>query len=295
MPKDLYLPVTVGGIEFKNPFIVASGPTTKSVKQMVAIEKAGWAAASIKLNLAPYPYLSRRSRFGVFEDRNALAFTVEKRLTFEQGLKLMEDSKKVTSELILLANMTYSGDEGVPGWVQMAKDYENAGADAIELNMCCPNMSFNLQLTAGNTGTSKQQTGASMGQNANVVADVVKAIKAAVKIPVFVKLTPEGGKIADVSKACYEAGADACGGTANQDVLDPMLIEGRDQSNQVVGWPVRRCHRRPLPPRRAWRQPRPAIPVPPLWSRCGAHPRGRSRRHRSAGARLAAHLPTPRQ
>ena len=35
MRKDLYLPVEVGGITFKNPFYVASGPTTKSVKQLL--------------------------------------------------------------------------------------------------------------------------------------------------------------------------------------------------------------------------------------------------------------------
>jgi NADPH-dependent glutamate synthase beta subunit-like oxidoreductase len=230
MSKDLYLPVSVGGIAFKNPFIVASGPTTKSVKQMIAIEKAGWAAASIKLNLAPYPYLSRRSRFGIFEDRNALAFTVEKRLTFEQGLRLMEESKKATTELILFANMTYSGDEGIPGWVQMARDYEAAGADAIELNMCCPNMSFNLQLTAGTAAGSTQQTGASMGQKADIVGDVVRAIKAAVKIPVIVKLTPEGGQIAQVAKACFEAGADGAGGTANRMAIPMFDIDAPAQS-----------------------------------------------------------------
>ena len=47
--KDINIPVTIGGVTFKNPFFVASGPTTKNVKQLIRIEETGWAAASIKL------------------------------------------------------------------------------------------------------------------------------------------------------------------------------------------------------------------------------------------------------
>ena len=49
MGKDILLPVDIAGIHFKNPFFVASGPTTKSVAQLRRIEEAGWAAASIKM------------------------------------------------------------------------------------------------------------------------------------------------------------------------------------------------------------------------------------------------------
>ena len=73
--QDIRIPVTVGGVTFKNPFYVASGPTTKSVRQLVEIERTGWAAASIKLSIDPAPYINRKPRYGVFEDRQALAFT----------------------------------------------------------------------------------------------------------------------------------------------------------------------------------------------------------------------------
>ena len=133
--KDIQIPVTVGGVTFKNPFYVASGPTTKTVKQLKRIEETGWAAASIKLSIDPAPYINRKPRYGIFEDRNALAFTTEKRLTFAQGLKLIEDAKKVLTDLKLMANITYAGDNGVAGWVNMAKKFEEVGADIIELNM----------------------------------------------------------------------------------------------------------------------------------------------------------------
>ncbi len=223
--KDIRIPVTIGGVTFKNPFYVASGPTTKTVKQLKRIEETGWAAASIKLSIDPAPYINRKPRYGIFEDRNALAFTTEKRLTFAEGLKLIEDAKKVLTDLKLMANITYAGDEGPAGWVNMARKFEEVGADIIELNMCCPNMSYNLELTSGGAQTASKQTGASMGQNANVAAEIVKAVKEAISIPLFVKLTPEGGKIAQVAKSLYEAGADAVGGTGNRMGLPPINLD----------------------------------------------------------------------
>ncbi len=230
IPKDIQIPVTIGGVTFKNPFFVASGPTTKSVKQLKRIEETGWAAASIKLSIDPAPYINRKPRYGIFKDRKALAFTTEKRLTFAEGLKLVEDAKKVLTDLKLFANITYAGDDGVAGWVNMAKKFEEVGADVIELNMCCPNMSYNLELTSGGTQTGKKQTGASMGQNANVAAEIVKAVKEAISIPLFVKLTPEGGKIAQVAKSLYEAGADAVGGTGNRMGIPPIDLDNPEKA-----------------------------------------------------------------
>ncbi len=230
IPKDIQIPVTIGGVTFKNPFYVASGPTTKSVQQLKRIEETGWAAASIKLSIDPAPYINRKPRYGIFKDRDALAFTTEKRLTFKEGLKLVEDAKKVLTNLKLMANITYAGDDGVAGWVNMAKQFEAVGADIIELNMCCPNMSYNLELTSGGTQTGKKQTGASMGQNANVAAEIVKAVKEAISIPLFVKLTPEGGKIAQVAKSLYAAGADAVGGTGNRMGIPPINLENPEKA-----------------------------------------------------------------
>lgn len=226
MSKEILLPVEIAGVKFKNPFYVASGPTTKSVKQLKRIEECGWGGASIKLTIDPYPYINRRPRYALFNDRNALCFTVEKRLDFESGLRLMEEAKKqLSDELKLFANITYSGDNGVAGWVNMARKFEEVGADIVELNMCCPNMSFNLQLSSGDENASAKKTGASLGQHGEAVAEIVKAIKKEISIPLFVKLTPEGGKIAQVAKACYEAGADAVGGTSNRMALPPLDIE----------------------------------------------------------------------
>jgi len=225
MSDRLILPVEVAGIAFKNPFFVASGPTTRTVEQLVAIERAGWAAASLKLSVEPAPYISRYPRYALLPEYNALGFTAEKRLTYDQGRRLMEAGKKSVKDLILLANITYSGDLGVDGWVEMALGFEASGADLIELNMCCPNMSFNVQTTAGDKEAIAQNTGASMGQSGEAVAEVVRAIKAKLQIPLVVKLTPEGGGIGRVAHAAYLAGADAVSGTANRLGMPPIDLE----------------------------------------------------------------------
>ncbi|NBI11768.1 hypothetical protein D1641_17520, partial [Colidextribacter sp. OB.20] len=225
MVEDIRIPVTVGGVTFSNPFYVASGPTTKSVRQLLRIEETGWAAASIKLSIDPAPYINRKPRYSLFKDRDALAFTAEKRLTFQEGLRLVEQAKPKLRSLLLMANMTYAGDAGPEGWVNMARRFEEAGADIIELNMCCPNMSYNLEMTSGGSQTASRQTGASMGQQADIAAEIVSAIKEEISIPLFVKLTPEGGQIARVAQRLYAAGADAVGGTGNRLGMPPIDLD----------------------------------------------------------------------
>ena len=47
------MPVTVGGLTFRNPFYVGSGPTAKSIDHLVKADRLGWAGASIKLTFDP--------------------------------------------------------------------------------------------------------------------------------------------------------------------------------------------------------------------------------------------------
>lgn len=224
---DPRLTVTVGGIAFHNPFVVASGPTVKWTEQLVLAEESGWAGASLKLAFDPEPYISLPPRYRYYKKEAYHAFTAEKRLTFTDCLSLLKEARNATRRLVLFANITYIGDKpGMTGWIDMAKQAQDAGAHAIELNMCCPNMSFNVALTET---TRTEQTGASMGQNAAVVSMIAGAVKQAVSIPVFVKITPEGGRIADVAKACYDKGADCVVSVANRLAIADFDIENPNQ------------------------------------------------------------------
>jgi len=219
--EDILLPVEVAGIRFRNPFYVASGPTTMTVEQLERIEQTGWGGASLKLTIDPAPYINRHPRYGYYPDKGGMmAFTAERRLVLDELLRLIEAGRKKTAQIVLFSNITYAGDKGVEGWANMAQKCEAAGVHVNELNMCCPNMSFNVEVTGQAKGLP--QTGASLGRDEQAISEIVRAIKAATKIPLFVKLTPEGGRQAMVAEAVIKAGADAVGTTGNRLAVPPI-------------------------------------------------------------------------
>ena len=225
---DFDIPVTVAGVKFRNPFYVSSGPTTMTVEQLERIEATGWGGASLKLTIDPEPYINRYPRYGYYPSQGYLTFTAERRLDLPQLLKLIEQGRKRAPHVVLFSNITYSGEAGVDGWVNMARKCEEAGVHINELNMCCPNMSFNVEVSGGDT--TGPQTGASLGCNATRIAEIVMAIKQETSIPLFVKLSPEGGQQPAVAKAALEAGADAVGGSANRVGIPPIDINNPTKS-----------------------------------------------------------------
>jgi len=223
--SDYLMPLEVAGILFRNNFVVGSGPAVKTLEMIKEIERWGWGGASLKLAIDP-TYISKPPRYRWLKKHKYHAFTAETRLTFEEGLSLMEKARKAVSELILYANMAYAGQDGDDGWIRMAKKYEEAGAHVIELNMCCPNMSFNVQSSGGHT---QVVSGASVGSNPDIVSKTALAIQKAVRIPVFVKLTPEGGRIGEVAKACFDSGIASVGGTGNRLAIPDFDINNPEQ------------------------------------------------------------------
>lgn len=225
---DFSIPVTIAGVTFRNPFYVSSGPTTMTIEQLERIDQCGWGGASLKLTIDPKPYINRRPRYGYYPQKTFLSFTAETRLVLDDLLKLIEQGRRRAPNLVLFSNLTYAGDKGIEGWVNMAKKCEEAGVHINELNMCCPNMSFNVELTGADTGGPK--TGASLGQNEQAIVEIVKAVKGATSIPLFLKLTPEGGRQAHIAKIAFEAGADGAGGNANRLAIPPVDITNPTKS-----------------------------------------------------------------
>ena len=218
--EDVLLPVEAGGLKLRNPFIVASGPTAKTAEQLVEAETWGWAGACIKLTMDPSPYVNLPPRYRWLAKRGIHIFTAETRLELEEGLRLIEQGRRRTREIVLFANFAYTGKEGVRGWVRMAKRFEEAGAHALELNLCCPNMSFNVAKSSG--ASSFPASGASIGTDPAAVGQIVRAVKPSADVPVFAKISPEAGNIADVAAAAFAAGADGVTSVANRLGMPPF-------------------------------------------------------------------------
>jgi len=68
------------------------------------------------------------------------------------------------------------------------------GVDGLEMNVSCPN------IKAG---------GIEFGREARVLADLVRACRAVISKPLWVKLTPNTSDIVALTRACAESGADA--------------------------------------------------------------------------------------
>jgi NADPH-dependent glutamate synthase beta subunit-like oxidoreductase/dihydroorotate dehydrogenase len=228
--EDRRLAVEVGGVTFKNPFFLASGPTTHSADQLERGCEEGWSGASIKLTFDPAPYINREPRYTYYDPAGLLAFTAEKRINLEQALELVEQSlRRVDDSFVIMANYSYVGDKGLEGWIDMARAFEQAGTHVLELNMGCPNMSLNVALTGG-AHESGPESGASLGMQPHLVAEIVRATVEAVSVPVFVKLSPEGARLADSAEAAYQAGAVAVGSNANRLAILPVDVWNPKQS-----------------------------------------------------------------
>jgi dihydroorotate dehydrogenase (fumarate) len=78
------------------------------------------------------------------------------------------------------------------GWTDYAKQIQQAGADALELNIY--SIPTDLDVTAGEVE--------------NVYVDIVKAVKSSITIPVTVKLSPFFTNFANVARRLVDAGAD---------------------------------------------------------------------------------------
>ncbi len=102
---------------------------------------------SVVFTVGPDPYINREPRYRWWNKDKLHTFTAEKRIKVDEALKICEEGKKLTKVTRIFSNITYDGPDGLDGWVRMAKAFEDAGADGNELNMCCPNMSFNVEVT----------------------------------------------------------------------------------------------------------------------------------------------------
>lgn len=98
--------------------------------------------------------------------------------------------KKCFSKPVIANVGGFSIDE----YVRVSEKFDSIDeVGIIEVNISCPNV---------------HDGGMAFGTNAKNAASVTKAVKSAVKKPVYIKLSPNVTDIAEIAKACEDAGAD---------------------------------------------------------------------------------------
>ena len=165
------------GLELKNPIIVGSCGLTSKLEDIVKFEQAGAAAIVLKsifeeeiLNEAAQEAADAKSSKLIYSQASETLdyidiHTKEKRLS--SYLKLIKDAKKETLIPIIASINCVSDTE----WIDYAAKIEEAGADAIELNISLNPMDAKAQ--------DKEKT----------FLRIIQKVLQTVSIPVSVKLS----------------------------------------------------------------------------------------------------------
>ncbi len=193
---NMDLNTTYLGLKLKNPLVVsASGPLSDEVDNIKRAEDAGAAAVVL------YSLFEEQLRIDRYELHHHLTHGTEsfpEALTYfpepahfhlgpEGYLNHIHKAKQaVKIPIIASLNGATAG-----GWTRFAKQIEQAGADALELNIYY--IPTDLQLP----GADIERT----------YIEILEQVKAVVKIPVAVKLSARFSNIANMAKRLADAGA----------------------------------------------------------------------------------------
>jgi dihydroorotate dehydrogenase (fumarate) len=181
------LSTTYLGLNLKNPIIPSAGPLSTNIDNIKAMEDAGAAAVVLfslfeeeiehdALELNHYTHANTDS-FPEAQSFFPQAFDI--RIGGEEYLTHVRKAKESVS-IPVIASLN---GKSTGGWIDYAKKIEQAGADALELNI------YLLATELNKTPETIE----------NEYVDIVKAVIANVNIPVAVKLHPFFTSVANLA------------------------------------------------------------------------------------------------
>jgi dihydroorotate dehydrogenase (fumarate) len=191
------LTTTYMGMKLKNPIVHSASPLTEDVDNVRRMEDAG--ASAVVMYSIFEEQITMESRqldhyleYGTESFGEALSYFPELE-SYKSGpeeyLEKIQEAKRATAiPIIGSLNGVSTG-----GWIDYAKKIQEAGADALELNIYY-------------IPTDPRLTG---GEVERMYVDVVSDVKRSVSIPVSVKIGPFFSAMANVADRLAAAGAGA--------------------------------------------------------------------------------------
>lgn len=185
------------GLKLRSPLVPSASPLSESVANIKRMEDAGAAAVILyslfeeQITLEQHE-LHHHLTAGTESYAESLSYFPEPdefRIGPEEYLEHIRKAKEAVS-IPIIASLNGSS---IGGWTEYAKKMEQAGADALELNVYY--IPTELELPGQ--------------QVENTKIEILKAVKSAVKIPVAMKLSPFYSNMANVAMQLDVAGADA--------------------------------------------------------------------------------------
>jgi dihydropyrimidine dehydrogenase (NAD+) subunit PreA len=194
-PADLS--VDFLGMRLINPFLLASAPPTRTAEMIKRGFEAGWAGAVTKTitveptsDLRPRLIALRHGEYNIGLENIELI----SRQSVTEWQSEIASLKSAFPDRIIWGSISTAPEKR--GWQDLASAIQEAGPDALELNVSCPH------------GLPTKGMGAFIGQNAELTGQVVAWVKEVARIPVIVKLTPNVTDIAHIALVAKENGAD---------------------------------------------------------------------------------------
>jgi dihydroorotate dehydrogenase (fumarate) len=185
------------GLTLRNPIVPSASPLSKDIGTIKALEDAG-AAAVVMYSLFEEQLAHEQKELdhfltqGTESYQEALSYfpqTEEFNLGPDEYLEHIRIAKAATDiPIIGSLNGVSAG-----GWIDYARLIEQAGADALELNV------YYIPTDPRHDSTAIE----------NIYLEDLKLIKASVSIPVAMKLSPYFSSMSSMAKKLDEAGADA--------------------------------------------------------------------------------------
>jgi dihydroorotate dehydrogenase (fumarate) len=190
------LSTTYLGLNLENPLVASASPLSKKIDVARKLEDAGISAIVmyslfeeqiVHESLEQDHYFSRTTdafpeALSLLPDGGLYGISPEKYLDQVRGLK-----KALKIPIIGSLNGVSKG-----GWTNYARKIEEAGADALELNMYY--LATNPEISSADIE--------------NMQVELVAEVKSAISIPLAVKISPFVTSVSNFAKRLVEAGAD---------------------------------------------------------------------------------------
>ncbi|MGM0548431.1 MAG: NAD-dependent dihydropyrimidine dehydrogenase subunit PreA [Bacillota bacterium] len=195
--KTKDLSIEFCGVKAENPFFLSSSPVGSNYEMCAKALESGWGGIVFK-TIGYYIADECSPRFDNLK-KEATSFVGFKNMEqisdkpLAENLATIKKLKQDYPHKIIIASIM---GENEKEWAELAEMVTEAGADLIECNFSCP------QMTSGAMGSD-------VGQNPELVKKYSAAVSQVTDLPVIAKMTPNIGNMEIPAIAAVNGGADA--------------------------------------------------------------------------------------
>lgn len=195
LKKDLSIDFL--GVHFENPFCLSSSPVSNCYEMCKKAYEEGFGGVVFK-TIGPKSYfideVSPRFDKVSKEATDFIGFKNMEQIAehpLEDNLRDMKRLKEEFPEKVLIASIMGNDDES---WEELARLATDTGADILELNFSCPQM-------------TTEAMGSDVGTNPELCKRYCEAVRRGSNLPILAKMTPNITNMESVAIACVEGGA----------------------------------------------------------------------------------------